>query len=85
MQKFSNDIEAANALAESYKKLKTEIARVIIGQDDVVRLVLTGIFFAAQAVKLYSDCEIRSAQKLMFGSFIYLPVVQIIWMINKLF
>ncbi len=44
MQQFSNDVEAANALADSYKKLKTEIARVIIGQDDVVRLVLTGIF-----------------------------------------
>jgi protoheme IX farnesyltransferase len=50
-----------------------------------VFLILTGIFFTAQALKLYSDCEIRSAQKLMFGSFIYLPVVQIIWMVNKLF
>ncbi len=48
-------------------------------------IVLAGILFAAQAVKLYSDCEIKSAQKLMFGSFIYLPVVQMIWMINKLF
>ena len=48
-------------------------------------IVLTGIFFTAQAIRLYSDCEIRSAQKLMFGSFIYLPVVQIIWVINKLF
>ncbi len=44
MQKFSNDVEAANALADSYNKLKKEIARVIIGQDEVVRLVLTGIF-----------------------------------------
>ncbi|NOT74828.1 MAG: MoxR family ATPase [Cyclobacteriaceae bacterium] len=44
MQKFSNDVEAANSLAESYQKLKKEIARVIIGQDEVVRLVLTGIF-----------------------------------------
>ena len=44
MQKFSSDVEAANALAESYRNLKAEIARVIIGQDDVVRLVLTGIF-----------------------------------------
>ncbi|MBY0434987.1 MAG: MoxR family ATPase [Cyclobacteriaceae bacterium] len=44
MQKFSNDVDAANALAESYKQLKAEIARVIIGQDEVVRLVLTGIF-----------------------------------------
>ena len=44
MQKFSSDVEAANALAESYRNLKAEIALVIIGQDDVVRLVLTGIF-----------------------------------------
>lgn len=44
MQKFSNDVDAANALADSYKKLKKEISRVIIGQDEVVRLVLTGIF-----------------------------------------
>ncbi|MDZ4716508.1 MAG: MoxR family ATPase [Cytophagales bacterium] len=44
MQEFSNDIDAAKGLAESYKKLRTEISRVIIGQDEVVRLVLTGIF-----------------------------------------
>ncbi len=44
MEKFSNDVEAANELAGSYRKLKAEIARVIIGQDEVVRLVLTGIF-----------------------------------------
>jgi len=48
-------------------------------------LVLTGMFFTAQAIRLYADCEMRSAQKLMFGSFIYLPVVQIVWMIHKLF
>jgi protoheme IX farnesyltransferase len=50
-----------------------------------ILLVSTGIFFTIQAVKLFADCEMRSAQKLMFGSFIYLPVVQIIWMIHKLF
>lgn len=44
MQEFSNDKDAAKGLADSYKKLKTEIARVIIGQDEVVRLVLTGVF-----------------------------------------
>ena len=48
-------------------------------------LVLTGILFTAQSVKLYADCEMKSAQRLMFGSFIYLPVVQIVWMISKLF
>lgn len=41
---FSNDVEAADRLAQSYKDLRTEIAKVVVGQDDVVRLVLTGIF-----------------------------------------
>jgi MoxR-like ATPase len=43
-QIFSNDVEAANGLASSYKKLRNEIAKVVVGQDDVVRLVLTAIF-----------------------------------------
>lgn len=44
MQKFSNDVEAADALSASFQKLKKEIAKVVIGQDEVVRLVLTAIF-----------------------------------------
>ncbi len=44
MQRYANDIEAANALSEAYGKLTNEIARVIVGQDEVIRLVLTGIF-----------------------------------------
>src|SRR3954471_14176991 len=44
MEKFSNDVEAADALAQAYKNLKKEIAKVVVGQDDVVRLVLTAIF-----------------------------------------
>lgn len=44
MEKFSNDVEAADALAQAYKNLKKEIAKVVVGQDDVVHLVLTAIF-----------------------------------------
>jgi MoxR-like ATPase len=43
-QIFSNDVEAADALKQAYVNLKKEIAKVVVGQDDVVRLVLTGIF-----------------------------------------
>jgi MoxR-like ATPase len=43
-QQFTNDVEAADALAKTYQHLKNEIAKVVVGQDDVVRLVLTGIF-----------------------------------------
>ncbi|MGB0522295.1 MAG: AAA family ATPase [Flammeovirgaceae bacterium] len=42
--KFSSDKEAADALAASYQKLREEIGKVIVGQDEVVRLVLTAIF-----------------------------------------
>jgi len=41
---FSNDVEAADGLAQAYKNLRSEIAKVVVGQDDVVKLVLTGIF-----------------------------------------
>lgn len=41
---FSNDVEAADALKQAFHKLKSEIAKVVVGQDDVVKLVLTGIF-----------------------------------------
>ena len=41
---FNDDVAAANALAQSYNELKKEIAKVVIGQDEVVRLVLTGVF-----------------------------------------
>ncbi len=44
----------------------------------------TGIFFAVPSFSLYKNLDIKSARKLMFGSFIYLPVVQIILMIDKL-
>lgn len=44
MAKFASDVEAADAMTAAYKNLKSEISKVVIGQDDVVRLVLTGIF-----------------------------------------
>jgi MoxR-like ATPase len=43
-QTFTNDVEAADGIAIAYKKLRQEIAKVVVGQDDVVRLVLTAIF-----------------------------------------
>jgi MoxR-like ATPase len=44
MTKFNTDVEAADALASTYKKLKGEIAKIVVGQDEVVRQVLTAIF-----------------------------------------
>lgn len=44
MAKFSDDVEAADALKQSFEKLRSEIAKVVVGQEDVVKLVLTAIF-----------------------------------------
>lgn len=44
MVRYASDVEAADALAAAYRKLKAEISKVVIGQDEVVKLVLTGIF-----------------------------------------
>ncbi|MBX2944684.1 MAG: MoxR family ATPase [Cyclobacteriaceae bacterium] len=44
MTRFASDVEAADSLALTYKNLTKEISKVIIGQDEVVRFVLTGIF-----------------------------------------
>jgi MoxR-like ATPase len=44
MAKYTSDVEAADALAASYKSLSAEISKVVIGQDEVVRQVLTAIF-----------------------------------------
>lgn len=44
MQLFQSDVEAADAIAASYQKLRSEISKVIIGQDETVRLLLTSIF-----------------------------------------
>ncbi len=39
-----SDVEAVDALAQSYKDLKKEIAKVIVGQDEVVKSVIISLF-----------------------------------------
>lgn len=41
---FQSDVEGINNLVTTYQKLRSEIAKVIIGQDEVVRDVLISIF-----------------------------------------
>ena len=44
MKKFASDKEAADALAGIYKDLKSEIGKVIVGQDDVVEKLILALF-----------------------------------------
>ena len=44
MISFKSDVEAVDAFVEKYSTLREEIAKVIVGQDEVVKRVLISIF-----------------------------------------
>lgn len=44
MLEFKSEVEAANALKSKYEQLRSEIAKVIVGQDETVKLLITAIF-----------------------------------------
>lgn len=44
MKQFGSEVEAADSLHEAFGRLKKEVGKVIVGQHDVVRLLLTSIF-----------------------------------------
>lgn len=41
---FENDIKAVDALNQAYNNIKSEIGKVVIGQEDVIKSVLISIF-----------------------------------------
>ena len=41
---YNSEVEAVDGLAKSYQELKSEIAKVIVGQDDVVKTVILSLF-----------------------------------------
>lgn len=41
---FRSDVEGIDALAQSYKTLSSEIAKVIVGQDEVIKATLISLF-----------------------------------------
>ncbi len=41
---FKSDVEAVDALSQSYKDLRDEIGKVIVGQDEVVKSVIISLF-----------------------------------------
>ena len=41
---YKSEVEAVDALAQSYQDLKNEIGKVIVGQDEVVRTIIISLF-----------------------------------------
>jgi MoxR-like ATPase len=44
MSNFKSDVEAIDSLSQAYRTLSSEIGKVIVGQDDVVRAVIISLF-----------------------------------------
>ncbi len=56
----------------------------ITGINSAFIVTLCGVLFLTQTFSLMRDYSRKSALKIMFGSFIYLPVVQISFLLDKL-
>lgn len=54
-----------------------------VGNIAAMVCVIAGGVFANQAMNLYRSLDAEDAKKLMFGSFIYLPVVQLAYLLDK--
>jgi protoheme IX farnesyltransferase len=50
----------------------------------LVLLLILGIWFTFRAINMYHKCDDQSAKRLMLASFIYLPLMQIIYVLDKL-
>jgi protoheme IX farnesyltransferase len=63
--------------------LPISVLPLLFGMTGIIGIsvvLVCGIMFLYQAWKLYISLEIKDASRLMFGSFIYLPVVQLAYL-----
>lgn len=60
--------------------VRFEMAGMIFGTTALI----CGALFFMQAVNLFRKCTIKAAHQLMFGSFFYLPIIQVLLLIDKL-
>ncbi len=56
----------------------------LVGLNSGIVATVCGVLFLAQTFSLMRDCSRKSALKIMFGSFLYLPVVQIAYLLDKM-
>ena len=77
---FRDKASAFQALVYTLFLLPISLAPVAVGMSGTVSAIvitLAGSYFAWQSYVLYRDCTVKAARELMFGSFLYLPVVQL--------
>ena len=56
----------------------------MVGDVALVVAILAGLGFCIPAFRLWRNLEVANARKLMFASFLYLPIVQLTYVLDKL-
>ncbi len=59
----------------------------VLGWTGITSLIIATLFgalFFIQSYKLLLSCEDKDARKLMFASFIYLPIIQFLYVFDKI-
>ncbi len=56
----------------------------LAGINSAIIATVCGVLFLAQTFRLMRDNSRKSALKIMYGSFLYLPIVQIAYLVDKL-
>ncbi|PSR56816.1 protoheme IX farnesyltransferase [Adhaeribacter arboris] len=54
------------------------------GKTSAIIAVMCGVLFLAQTLYLMQTCSKKAAMSIMFGSFLYLPIVQIALVLDKI-
>ncbi|HWJ92629.1 MAG TPA: heme o synthase [Flavisolibacter sp.] len=54
------------------------------GQYSLVAVMMANLFLVAQCIRLYKEMDAKAAKRVMFGSYIYLPVVLLALLADKL-
>lgn len=55
-----------------------------VGLTTLIVATFLGVIFFVYAYRLYLYCETQYARKLMFASFVYLPVIQFVYVLDKI-
>jgi protoheme IX farnesyltransferase len=56
----------------------------ITGINSALVATICGVLFLSQTFYLMKECSKEAALKIMFGSFLYLPIVQVAYLLDKI-
>ena len=86
-EKGPTKFTALQAVIYSLLLIPVGVIPYFIGMSGLVSLIIvTGanLFMVLQCVRLYRDMEVKSARKIMFSSYIYLPIVLLALLADKM-